>query len=100
MKKERLLFSIFFMVLLTFVNASPLHVFSHQQNADDDCIENCTICDVAFEIQLDDYLPCHIQNLKFTSSLVINEPQKDYQEVIVIANTDNNLFCRPPPTLI
>jgi len=100
MKKEKLFFSIFLMIVLTLVNSSSLHVFAHDQNADDDCIEDCTVCDIAFEIQFDDYVPSDIQNIASVTVFITYEKQNSYKSVAVTSAINSHLFCRPPPTFI
>ena len=100
MKKERVVFAILFLVLMVLFNTASLHIFMHDHHEDDNCVEQCIICDVALEMQSENFLPLHITQLNVALAPVVFEKQIGHRQEIVTTNTNGHPFCRPPPCLL
>ena len=97
MKKGKAVFAILFLALMTLINGSGLHVFAHD-NHEKECVEHCSICELAFDLQSETFLATEITSYEMTLFAYPNAKQMNFTSPAVGIKHDGNLFSRPPPT--
>jgi len=99
MGKRNSFLSIFFFAALMLIKVCAFHVFTHQ-DADEDSIEHCSICDFATENQQMEFSANSETSLVQKPLNTFNTLEIGYDNLFFDTSLpDCTLFSRPPPFL-
>lgn len=90
----------FFLVLVLSVKMAGLHVLSHSN--DQDHALHCSICDQAIVQDLAPALPVELPDFSLENNEFVVQQELATRYNFVVSNTlpSNQLFSRPPPSLL
>lgn len=99
MKRSFSTFIALLLFTLMFFKVSSFHAYTHDSSDTSDEIENCNICELAAEIQDNEFVVA--TQIVFTTPLLTTntyEPVSSYDLVLSSSFLRSNFFGRPPPT--